>query len=283
MTDVEAAARSEVHAALVHLGLRATSVELVSPLGTRKGVRFAYRVETADGATVKARHLDTPAYADRVCALGRGLEPAFAPVIARHGSVVIEEWVDGTALVEVDPTPWYEPAGALLGRLHRARPDAGTTSTRSWTEAARSDLALLEDAGELSAREAAAIRARLDSTDPGTARLGLVHKDFCADNMVIDPTGALRVIDNELLAIEPIGFDLGRTFHLWPMDDVARSAFDRGYRSAGPPPSEDPDYWRTVATLLGGRVFLTRSRVRLDGTVHLLRRLADGECLGPPP
>ena len=282
MTDAEAAARGAVNTALAALGVDATAMVLVSPLGARKGIRFAYRVTTADGQTVKARHLGTAEDADRLRALRCHLEPAFAPVLAQHDAVLLEEWIEGSALGELDPTPWFAPAGALLGRLHGASPDAGTTSTATWTEAARSDLALLEDAQELTNAQASALRARLDASDPGTAALGLTHKDFCADNIVIDTAGHLRVIDNELLAVDPIGFDLGRTFHLWPMDGDAWTTFDRGYRSTAPVSVEAAEYWRIVATLLGGRVFLTRSRARLDETVRLLVRFADGDLLGPP-
>ena len=283
MTDAETRARNDVNAALVTLGLDVTSMELVSPLGPQKGIRFAYRIDTADGQTVKARHFDTAEDAARQHALRNELDAAFAPVLERCGAVLIEEWVDGTLLGELDPSPWYEPAGALLGRLHRVGCDAGVTPTRSWTESARSDLELLESAHELTTAEGRALRAHLDVGDPGQAQLGLIHRDFCADNFVIDPTGALRVIDNELFGIDPIGFDLGRTFHLWPMDDAARTAFDRGYRSAGPPPSDAEGYWRVVAALVGGRVFLTRSRVRLEETVRLLRRFVDGEFVLPSP
>jgi len=38
-----------------------------------------------------------------------------------------------------------------------------------------------------------------------------------------------------------------------------------------------------VATLVSARVFLTRSRVRLDETVRLLRSYADDDLLRPPP
>src|SRR3954447_6692788 len=161
VTDLEAAARGEVEAALVTLGLEPTRVDLVSPLGPRKGVRFAYRVVTTDGQTVKARHLGTPEYASRLRARRRHLEPAFAPVLDRAGAVLVEAWVDGTSLCDLDPTAWFEPAGALLGRLHRAVPDAGTTSTRPWTEAALSDLALLEEADELTATEAFVLQQSL--------------------------------------------------------------------------------------------------------------------------
>jgi Ser/Thr protein kinase RdoA (MazF antagonist) len=281
MRDAEAAARNEVVAALVALRLDPASMDLVSPLGTRKGIRFAYRVATADGRIVKARHLGTSQDASRVRALRTGLEPAFAPVLDQCGAVLVEEWVDGTPLGELDPTPWFGPAGALLGRLHGAAPATGTTSTRAWTEAAISDLALLEGADELTTTEAATLRELLGAHDPQWACTALIHKDFCADNMVVDTSGALRIIDNELIDVGPIGFDLGRTFHLWPMDADAQKAFHLGYQSAGPPAPDATGYWRIVATLVGGRVFLTRSRVRLEETIRLLRRFVDGDLLVP--
>jgi len=283
MSDAEAAARSEVAAALVALGLDAASLDLVSPLGAQKGIRFAYRVVADGGQIVKARHLGTAEDANRLRALRTGLEPAFAPVLDQSGAVLVEEWIDGTPLCELDPTPWFGPAGALLGRLHRAARSSGTTSTRPWTEAALSDLALLEGANELTTGEAAMLRERLDAADPQSARTALIHKDFCGENIVIDTTGTLRVIDNELLDLGPIGFDHGRTFHLWPMDADARNAFLLGYQSAGPPPPTAIGYWSIVATLVGGHVFLTRSRVRLDETICLLRKLVDGDLLPPVP
>jgi hypothetical protein len=67
------------------------------------------------------------------------------------------------------------------------------------------------------------------------------------------------------------------------MDADARNAFLLGYQSAGPPRPTAIGYWSIVATLVGGRVFLTRSRVRLDETMCLLRKLVDGDLLPPVP
>ena len=37
----------------------------------------------------------------------------------------------------------------------------------------------------------------LDRLDPGSAPAALIHRDFCAENMLIDREGRLRVIDND--------------------------------------------------------------------------------------
>jgi aminoglycoside phosphotransferase (APT) family kinase protein len=276
----------EIEEALARHGVRPRRVELVSPLEERKGIRFAYRVDNEDGHTVKLRHLVTSEEARRHLELRTGLEPAFAPAIARYGSVIVEEWVEGGPLTGLDAAGRAEEAGALLGRLHARPLESGVPSmisTAKWREGTESDLGMLTGPGNLTVAEAARLRVELRERDPRTSRVALVHLDFCADNMLIDLRGRLRVIDNELLAIRPAGLDLGRTFHLWPMPQDAWTCFFRGYRSAAPAGLEPTGYWRIVATLTGARVFLQRSPVRLDAALALLRRFAEGEGLSDPP
>ena len=54
---------------------------------------------------------------------------------------------------------------------------------------------------------------------------------FRTENMLIDPRGRLRIIDNEWFAIDPAGLDLGRSFTRWPMSQGAWGRFRRAYRS----------------------------------------------------
>jgi hypothetical protein len=136
----------EIAAALERSRLRCRSVELVSPLGERKGIRFAYRADTEEGRTVKLRHFGVAEHARAHVELRTGLEEAFAPVLGRCGAVVLEEWVDGVALDELDAEARAEEAGAVLGRLH-ARPlaagIAATCDTLRWRSGAESDLEIL--------------------------------------------------------------------------------------------------------------------------------------------
>src|SRR5262249_37719541 len=154
-----------------------------------------------------------------------------------HGSVVLEAWVDGEPPTAPEAEARAEEAGALLGRLH-ARSLGPTipaaVSTQKWIDSADSDLAILADSGALGAAAAARLRAELRRRDPRSARTALIPLDFCAENMLIDMRGELRIIDNELLSINPAGLDLGRTFHRWPMPEAAWRGFLRGYRSAAP-------------------------------------------------
>jgi Ser/Thr protein kinase RdoA (MazF antagonist) len=275
----------DVEDALERHGLRRRRVELVSPLRERKGIRFAYRVDTAEGRTIKARHFGSSGDARRHFELRAGLEAAFAPALANYGSVVLEEWVEGVPLAELDTDARAEEAGALLGSLHarpigpRVPPDV---STRRWAEGAESDLATLTSARALGPDEAARLRAEVRRRDPRSARAALIHLDFCAENMLIDPHGKLRIIDNELLGINPAGLDLGRTFHRWPMPEAAWHRFLRGYRSSAPREPEAIGFWKISAALTGTRVFLQRMPERVDASVALLRRFAEGQSLADP-
>jgi Ser/Thr protein kinase RdoA (MazF antagonist) len=262
-----------VRDALARAGWRPRRLELISPLGVGKGVRYAYRVETDDGRTVKARQFGSDAEAERVETLRRGIDDAFAPVLGRIGPVLIEAWLDGTMLAGADAEAWTQTAGAVLGRLHAHRAGAdAVTGTASWTAAASADLALLQQVGALSATDADRVRAALDQGDPRRARVGLIHKDFCAENMLIDARRRLRIIDTELITVDPLAFDLGWTWHRWPMSPRGWERFTAGYRSTAPAEPEAEAYWRIATGLTLARVFLQRMPARLDAQLASLSR-----------
>jgi len=277
--------RRDIDRALARCGMTPRSTVLISPLGERKGMRFAFRVELDDGRRVKARHFGSDAAARRVFALHAGLEPAFARVVAHEGAVLIEEWIEGTLLSPLQAETWTEEAGALLGRLHRTPLGANvrpTSSTRAWRAAAESDLTLIASTGQLSAGAVASLRTEIARGDPRVARVALVHQDFCAENMLVDGQGRLRIIDNEQVDIAPVGFDLGRTFHRWPMAAETWGRFLRAYRSAAAAAPEALGFWKIVASLVTTRVFLQRLPARVDASLGLLRRLAERPNLGDP-
>jgi hypothetical protein len=282
LTDV----RRDIDRALARHRVNARRVILISPLRERKGIRFAYRVELADGRALKARHFGDEDTARRLFALGAGLEPAFARPLARYDAVLIEEWIEGGPLGDTDAEAWAEPAGRLLGQLHAvplAADVAATRHTRRWRDAAEANLALIRDAGRLGAGAAASLRAELAQRDPGQAKVVLIHNDFCAENMLIDVEGRLRIIDNEQLEIAPAALDLGRTYHRWPMSGPAWARFLAAYRSSAPPGLDSIGFWRIVASLETTRVFLQRCPDRLPASLVMLRRFAGGQDLADVP
>jgi hypothetical protein len=266
----------EIRAALASYGFETRRIELVSPLRERKGLRMAYRAEGADGRVIKARHCTSEDEARTLLELRAALEPAFAPVVARHGCVLLEEWIEGEPIAPERAESRAEEAGELLGRLHTTelpRDTAATCSTERWRWNGHSDIELLARADALAGADAERLVARLDREDPREARVSLVHRDFCGENMVVDSRGRLRLIDNERVGIDASGFDLGWTFHRWPMSSRAWSRFLGAYRKVAPS-TEALAFWQIAAALTCSRVFLQRMPERLPESLARLRRFA---------
>jgi len=274
---------SELEAALEEFRITPSRLALISPLQERKGERFSYRLEADDGRILKLRLLDSVDRATFLLEERARIEEAFAPALARCGRVLLEEWIEGQPLSPPDEDARAEEAGALLGRLHGMplKPEVPAVfGTGEWIANAESDLELLAAANELDVDEVRSLRAEIIRLDPGSAPAALIHKDFCAENMVIDTRGRLRVIDNEQMVVEPAGFDLGRTFDRWPMSDDAWQRFLSGYRTAAPAEPRALAFWQIVATLVGARVRLQRDPARLLATLDRVRGFISGLSKG---
>ncbi len=277
------ALEAEIREAVACGGFRPRHLVLVSTFGERKGMRYAYRVESDDGRIVKARHFGTAAAAQRVHVLRRGIEDSFAPVLGCFGPVLLESWLEGEMLPETEAEQWAQAAGAILGRLHGHRLEVDGSAedeTTRWNRVAATDVDLLRRAGVLSAAGGEALCAALRRHDPGRVRVALIHRDFCAENMLIDPAGRLRIIDTEILGIGPIGLDLAWTWHRWPMSAEAWGRFMAGYRSAAPAAPEALAYWKIAAGLTLVRIFFQRMPSRLDAQLARLHQCvaaAEGE------
>lgn len=272
---------AEIAAALREAGLgRCRLLPLSRFQGTKRG-RYTFLAESEGGSRVKARHLATTEAARELERLRRGLEPAFAPVLGRHGPVLLERWVEGRQLDADDADARAEEAGALLGRLH-VRPleiaAPPQQSTAGYLATAEADLGQLRKAERLSGDEADLLLSALGRLDPGAFRSVLVHRDFCAENLLIDSADRLAVIDNEWFEVGAAGFDLGRTFHRWPMSEATWKRFLAGYGSTGADP-EPLDFWMIASTLFGARVYLRVSPGELPPLLELLRQLSEGRRL----
>jgi hypothetical protein len=272
-------AEAEVLGALARHGARAPRLTPISAFpGVKGGGRHAFRVDAGGGAILKARHMGREEDARDLQRLREGLEPAFVPVLAREGAILIEPWVPGTAPVD-NGEPIAERAGALLGRLHTfpAGPER-RASTSGYLEAARADLAILRDLGGLAPAETVEIEGLLSSLDPGEHRVALIHRDFCLENFVLDPGGNLHVIDNEWFELGAPGFDLGRSLHRWPMGRAAWERFLRGYETGSDLP-EALEFWALAATVFGARVYGRHAPPRAEPLLEMLGAAAAGREL----
>src|SRR5262249_50894963 len=68
---------------------------------------------------------------------------------------------------------------------------------------------------------------------PDHQETGIIHRDFCGENLVLDPLGTPHIVDNGTLTVDAYHFDLARTWYRWPMTSAERRAFEAGYAACG--------------------------------------------------
>jgi aminoglycoside phosphotransferase (APT) family kinase protein len=235
----------ELVAALARLGREADAVTVLTPATARKFDRLTLRVDLRGGAAVKARRLESAATVRELVRLRQPLGSAYTAVLEYEGRTLVEEWIEGVPLEDLRADEQrLEEAGALLGRLHGL--PSGTTGeleTGAFLAAAVNDLGECRSDGVLTEDEVHRLSEMVHRLDPGSTPQALIHRDFCAENIVIDSDGALRVIDNEWVAVGPPGLDLGRTRSRWPMSGDGWTAFVAGYRAVRPIDEETLLFW----------------------------------------
>jgi hypothetical protein len=243
----------EVQAALQHAGIRSRSFFRISKLRSTDGGRCTYRIDH-DCGTVKARRLEDEPTAQELATLRSGLPVAFTPVILQHGRVLIEAWIDGDPLPAVPEPHHLTMAGALLGELHavsrlgeRMLHEACPTADHHLI--AQTTLRQLVATGALGEEAARRLERALERWDPLRATFGLVHLDFCGENMVIDRTGRLRVVDNDRIRLDAFGYDLARTWYRWALPAPEWDALWLAYTSRlpFPDPLDSLHFWKIVA------------------------------------
>ena len=170
---------------------------------------------------LKARRLEDEATARRLFEIRQGAPAGFAPVLHCHGAVLLEAWIEGEDLAQRPATTQHLiEAATLLACLHATplvfgRPLPATQSTAAEREMAEHARRRLAADGRMPLAESDGIGAALKQLDPIEALVGLVHTDFCGENMVIDPDGRLHIIDNERMGLGALGLDVARTWYRW--------------------------------------------------------------------
>ena len=276
-----------VAAALERNGLQARVIHAITTLVPAAAERQTFRIELADGRTIKARRLPDEETAARLHAVRSELPPAFTPVLARHRNVLLEEWIAGEPLDDACPSDaLLREAGAILGSLHaRTRvvgePARERRSTDAWRAVCDRELREISAAGALEERAVCAIRSALERMDPGSGIFGLAHTDFCGENMIVDAAGRLRIIDNERLGIDALGYDVGRTWYRWALPEPAWARFCAAYAARAPSrePLETIPFWRLVAVVKSAALRLRVDRRLARTPLALLARMAAGRDL----
>jgi aminoglycoside phosphotransferase (APT) family kinase protein len=272
---------AEILAALDELGHRIRGWQRISTIRAVETGRSVFRLDLESGEILKARRLEDARIARELFELRRELPQGFAPALHCRGRVLLEAWIDGEVLSTSQPTAaQLREAGALLASLHTVRSALGVSlpaprSTVIERQAADESARQLRAGERLSASEIDRIGAALARLDPQRALAGLVHTDFCGENMVIDAAGRLRVIDNERMGVGPLGLDFARTWYRWMLPPPAWEAFRASYRACMPhdEPLRDFAFWALVATLNSAALFSRIDSARAELPIECLRRI----------
>ena len=197
----------------------------------------AFRLELDDGSVVKARQFPTVQRAQMVERILQMRFSGFPQPIARHGCAMLLPWVDGDVLASLDfiPLDVMHRSGANLGALHQQDvsgwPDVVVRQADQVLARLESDTTIVVAAGELEADAAAAAHELANEGVPSDASTGIIHNDFCPENMVLDASGTPVCVDNATLTFGPHDYDLARTWYRWPMSPGESEAFLRGYET----------------------------------------------------
>jgi len=74
----------------------------------------------------------------------------------------------------------------------------------------------------------AAVAAAL-AAPPDEATIGLIHTDFCPENLVQHRGSKLCSVDNESLQLGYLAYDLARCWYRWPLQGAEGAAFIKAY------------------------------------------------------
>jgi hypothetical protein len=229
----------------------------------------AFRLETADGRTLKGRVFATVAGAEEAeyvaVSLPAGIVP---PILLRAGAAMVTEWADGVRPEGDRCTPaLLRQCGAVHATVHlqplpeqQKRRSAGRLKWRSPVLAERA--AALGAAGVLSSGDVALAIEVARQYAPQSADLGLSLGDFCPENAIVRDSGQVCFIDHETLAIEHCDYDLARTWYRWPMSRVQRSEYLGAYAALRPVTAflAHFPHWAIGAMIFGAAYRLQRHR-----------------------
>jgi aminoglycoside phosphotransferase (APT) family kinase protein len=276
---------TEILAALEQSGIHIRSFIRISNFHLTPNGRSCYRIDH-DHGIVKARLLEDEPAAQQLAAFRRELPDDFTPLVSQHGRVLIEEWIDGNPLPDMPGHHWPAIAGAILGDLH-ARPTFGQSTlhemhtTEDHHLAAQQSLRRIAITGALGEKDVARLERILQRYDPLQATYGLVHFDFCGENMVIDRAGRLRIVDNERIGLNSLCNDLMRTWYRWALPAPEWDSFCNAYTSRLPfpnPPDSFP-FWKIVAIARSAELRLSAYPEKAGVPLGYLKALAAEEGL----
>lgn len=242
--------------------------------------RSTYRLRFADGSTLKGRRFPSVERATLVWRIhASAAAPFLARAVAHEGDALLEEWAEGVSLAQGQVSErLVEEAGRMLGVLHMSQVPATDDLAfepfdgPTWARKTADNVRTLERHGLLASGRAEWLMAQVMSDQPDDVPMGIVHRDLCPANLLVNTKGRLVSVDNGTMTLGALDHDLYRVWYRWPMTPLERAAFNRGYREhrdAGIP--ERPSrFWATAVIVNSARMRLALSE---RAAVEALRRL----------
>ena len=271
-------------ALIEQLGSPVNKIEPLTTQPCHDQARGSWKLQLADGRTVKARRLETQVRAETLERLSELFgDLPLNRVLAHQGNGLIEEWLPGPCLDSLPLTlDLAETVGEMLGKIARAgqgnpllEPQRRNLDTR-WQKLEQA-LHKLVASRLLSSEAGILLLKKAQANKPDRLDSGLVHLDFQPRNLVLTHDGP-RVIDNELLDIGILDQDLARTWYLWPMTAPQQTRFLRGYEKFRSPQLFllHELFW-SIQTLASATAYAHRTGQPVSGLIKALERLATGD------
>jgi hypothetical protein len=262
------------------VGAELREVMPLTRLGFRAERSGCYRLRFADGRVFKYRSMVSADRAKTVEHLiARIGSPRIPRVLDRCGTGLLIEFVGGQpASRPLQTQKLLAEAAALQGKIHRtdvadllagSPPFEIADVIHKLTEHLRRLVTLQA----ITEREAAGLTELAMSEVPQVSEIGVVHYDYCAENLVVSEASGFYIVDNESIEIGPLDYDLARTWYRWPMSPDERAVYWEGYRRLRDPGSFSTSFpfW-AIKTLVGSAIL--RVEGGTDRAVIPIRKLA---------
>ena len=258
------------------------SVERVAGSAKISDTSGAFRLKFEDGLIMKGRRMFSASHASKVAYWIESLKSPMLPAVqGRYKSALLLDWVPGTSI---------EPCSSFDSRTHgvcaefqanlHCTTDPGISSTppRFTLEELGNRLAdncsALYSHGLLDKADTRQL-SELAKTDQIQCATSLVHDDLCGENLIRDPVGNVRVIDNEGLGVGFAPIDIARTVYRWQMDMDTERLYLQHYESVCP-----ADEFRNNRSFWIASVLVESACYRMKGTnnsrnipIRAIRRL----------
>lgn len=226
-------------------------VPLASGDPWRRSAR-TFRVEGRDGRTVKLRVGRDRDGVERLAALTAALADArVPPPLAVDRGVSVWAWVEGPTLEGSPRDADVERAAELLAWVHGRRDcTAGRVRATAVVVArAARQLEELAEAGAVTTGMRDGLGSLL-SLLPPSAAWGVVHNDFCGENLVRRDDGTVVSIDHERMRGGFVDYDVARAWSRWLLPEPLEARFLASYGRMRPlPPEPELRAWRAVAVV----------------------------------